>query len=277
MLTPRLLMLSIMLPATLSMPAPAQTLTAHRPFGPGLTLEAAFPQFESRPGQQTSVTILTATAGLRAGDRSAIHISLPYLRYHYRTSYTGPYASYGSEGGDEGIMNLGVVILTRPGDNSAWEFRVTVPMVSEENAPLGPVGLISDFDRFESYLRKILTTGIYGNLYSDDSSMFVGRLRIGPTAWIPTEGGGNEVEAALDAGVGVGVRLGPFEGGAFLSTRSILTEEAWFSDRTILHSTLSFQVTFSRFRLQAFYRIPHNDALNRNVDGTVGIVGTLAW
>lgn len=266
----------VLLALTISAAA-AQTLSVHRTFGPGATVEAIIPDFETHPGQESSALILRTTLRLRVGEGSVFQVAIPYLRYHSRYTFTSPFYTLSAEERDDGLMNLALGIITQPGGQSAWEFHTTVPLVSKENASLGFIGLMSDFDRFESYLRNMVTVGVYGNLLTEESSMLVGRLRLGPTAWIPTEGSHKEIEAAADAGVGLGLRIGPVEGGAFLSSRTILTEEEWFDTRTLVHTTLSIQILLSHFRVQAFYRFPHNDELRQGINGSIGIAGSVTW
>jgi len=158
----------------------------------------------------------------------------------------------------------------RPGANTFIEFGGRLPTAPDDKflAPL--VGLASDLDRLEGFVPDLLAvTGKINYIKKNDSNVQF-RLRGGPTAWIPTSGGG-DTEFLLDYGAMVG-----FEGSQIsiiggVTGRGILSEDGSFGERTFHQLTIAVMVDLGAIIPGIQLRFPLDDDLQGSIDNVIGL------
>jgi hypothetical protein len=268
MLVPTLILGSVFLTVSVR----AQSPSIHRPLGPGATLEVLVPQWKGDASTERSGLAAIATLRWRAGENTVMLITLPYVRYRERFSYSYPPFSFESTSQEDGLGNVGFGFITSPNANLAFEGLITVPTISEHKGSLTVAGLLSDFDRFSAYAPKNLSLAFHANALTNDESLLVGRFRVGPTVWIITEGAADKkFHASIDASLGLGFRAGPVEAGVLGTTRTIVSDERFFTEKTVVHLALTAAVQLESFQFQAFYRLPQDETIKSTLDGTLGL------
>lgn len=151
-----------------------------------------------------------------------------------------------------------------------------LPLASDPTTTAGNlamvVGVLSDFNRFEAFLPKVLTvrTGIELRSVSPEG-MLIG-TKIGPSLLVSTEdGGGDDAELFADYGV-----QGGYEGAAVRATvgftgRLLATESGLsFAERTEHVIAGSVELLRGRVRPSVLIRMPLDKAVREETSVTLG-------
>jgi len=149
------------------------------------------------------------------------------------------------------------------------EIGVQIPIATENKPSAAFLGLSSDFDRFEAFAPHLLKISGKLNYYNKNTSNVIVRLRLGPTAWIPTEEGDTELLADYSAQFGYeGQRITLMAG---ITGRMIVTESNLdFGERTFHHLGASAFLNSGALRPGIHVKFPLDETLD-NINYVLGV------
>lgn len=167
------------------------------------------------------------------------------------------------------------VRIHRAGRPLAGYFGVRLPLAGDPSTSVAStameVGAMSDPDRLEAFLSKVLTARAGAELRSvSPRGMLIG-AKFGSSLLVPTRGDGYEAELFADYGVqggyeGAGVRATVGITGRLLATESDLS----FSERTEHVVTGMVELRRGRVRPSVLIRVPMDPSVRETLRATVG-------
>ena len=161
----------------------------------------------------------------------------------------------GIEGGRDGAAFFG-------------EFGVRVPIASENPHEAILVGMLADLERQEVFVPKIAAVSALANLRATTPEGFLLRVRVGPVAWIPTQGSGTvELLGAYALQVGYEARSLSLIAG--LGGRAILTEDV--DNRFMDHFVVSASYRIGVLRPGLSLRLPVDNYYSDAVGSVFGL------
>lgn len=144
------------------------------------------------------------------------------------------------------------------------------PSVIDENSFANFSGLLSDIDRWEIYVpqRTIIQGAL--NLATVNEAGFVGRLRVGPSVWIPHEDN-RTTNVLISIGAGVGYRTESVGFGIQYTGRMRTSEKDWEGNKDLFsHLAASISGTFGSVRPELYYKIPLDSEQKQVVNNALG-------
>ncbi len=161
----------------------------------------------------------------------------------------------GIEGGRDGARFFG-------------EFGVRVPIASENQPEAILVGTLADLERMDVFLPKVVSVSALANLRSTTPEGFLLRVRVGPVAWIPTEGSGTvELLGAYALQVGYEARSLSLIAG--LGGRAIITEDV--DNRFMDHFVVAASYRIGVLRPGLSLRLPIDNYYRDAVGSVLGL------
>lgn len=224
-----------------------------------------------RPSLEADATtyLLDAGARLRLGARSQLVVQVPFV--YVAEDLPSP--------ASRSLLGNPYIGLRQSAGNTAFELGGRVPVVSSSGNSEVPmvIGVLADFDQLEAYLPEVVT--LYGRISGEMAPAAAqgvfARFRAGPTVFIPTGEGGDNVEVWADYHAVVGFRAPMVELAAGLTGRAVLTnaEGASIGERTVHQLTIGGTLRAARIRPTLFLRVPLDETLEdlKSVIG-VGVV-----
>lgn len=241
---------------TFALPLSAQMPWTSNLPSQGLALDFLRPKFDGGATSLTSGAVFLS-GRVAMGTNATFKFELPYAR------------AAGSGFSSSTIGNPYVAAELGTARNTSFELGVRLPLTSEsEFAQI--MGLYSDALRTEAFFPNVLTAVARVRYHGADPSGLTFDVGGGPSAWIPTKGGGDP-EVVLHQHISGGFR-GP---NAWFSLGFggllILTEEGSLGERTIYQIGASAGLSQGQVRPALHLIIPLDSEINSDVDMVLGL------
>ena len=158
--------------------------------------------------------------------------------------------------------------IGKDGSTVFGEIGVRFPLASEKSFGSGYVGIASDIDRWEAFISRGFTVGGALNIFERDPLGPFFRIRLGPSLWLSTRGGGGLV--ALSSSIGAGYDGSDVMLAIGISFREFLSLSAG-GNSNVSQFEASAGVHLENLHPQVQLRLPLEKILSYNLDYVIGV------
>lgn len=273
--SPALIITAMSLAAIVPASLPAQSIWLDHRHSSTINLEVLIPNFKNDDGgtitSSNSGWVVFPSVRLPLSKKVIFVGELPFASGSYEVKSTSFSINRNQSETAVGNPYIGLEFSTPQAPVFA-EFGIRVPVASTDKDLSLTAGLLTDFDRLEAFLPKVLSITTMVNVHQVDQSGFALRLRGGPSLLINTD---NESDDDTELFIGYSAQAG-YESERFsvlggLTGRAILTESGGnFAERSLHQLGFAANAGFGSLRPGIHLRLPLDEDLQDSLDFVLG-------
>lgn len=249
----------------------AQMRWMSRPAPSSLNIEYIAPSFANSIYGGFSGSTISFSGRFSISERWYIVVDVPYTQ----TSFTTMGFSESGNPSEARLGNPYAGVEVGGKDSPVFGEIGFRPSVIDENSYANFSGLLSDIDRWEIYIPQRTVVQGALNLATVNQTGIVGRLRAGPSLWVPNDGE-NTTNILISIGAGVGYRTESVGFGIQYTGRMRTSENDWEGNKDLYsHLAASISGTFGSVRPELYYNIPLDSEQKQVVNNLLGVSMTV--
>ena len=227
-----------------------------------VAIEFLKPNFAGDVGTTFPTMAVFMTFRQEIGEKVSFVAELPLAHY-------GPGGSLQRISGSETTLGNIYVGLEGRRAGAFGEAGVRLPTSDEHRGDALIVGIFSDLGRWEAFLPNAFVFSAWSNYRSPQETGLGGRIRVGSSIWVPTEG--EDVDVLLHYTGQLFFRDPVGELSAGFTGRLVVTEAGDLGKRTLHELGFSGSLTRGNVKPALHFKVPLDDDLSSVLDFVMGL------